>query len=505
MPSPLLEFDRVTKTFGSVRASDEVSFGVNPGRIHALIGENGAGKSTLMKMLFGLERPDSGRILLRGQGVRISSPQDAKALGIGMVHQHFQLAAAMTALDHILLEESGRSGKSPLAGLKRASVAARMQELSRIHGMPVPWDARIDSLTVGVQQRIEILKLLALKSDILILDEPTAVLTPREVDQFLARLKDLRESGKTILLITHKLREVLAVADEVTVLRQGRVVFTGPLQGETVSSLAGRMVGGEFMPRDFRREPSGSEPRLRVRDLTVELRGRTALEDLSFDVRRGEIVGVAGVEGNGQSELLRALARPTDPAFRVSGSIVIDGADLTREDNETIRRRGVGFIPEDRLRMGAVAGLSVRENYQLGRTDLVGRFRLRARERDHELAGSILRYSVSPTDADLPFAAFSGGNQQKIVLARELGAKPSLLVVAQPTRGVDIGSIEAIHGALIDERNRGVGILLVSSELEELLRLSDRILVFFKGRIQAELARSEFDLERIGSLMGGGA
>jgi simple sugar transport system ATP-binding protein len=499
----LLEFREISKVYGTLRANDRLSFSLQEGRIHALIGENGAGKSTLMKILFGLEKPDGGEIFYKGKPATIRSPSDAKLLGMGMIHQHFQLASALTALDHVILEEPRSFFSSLFEKLDRTAWLKRLEELSNRFQMPVPWTETISQLPVGIQQRIEILKLLAFDARILILDEPTAVLTPHEIEQFLERLKQLRDSGKTIVLITHKLKEVLAVADDVTVLRQGRMVFTGPLAGQTATTLASKMVGTEFQPREFVRSPVTNEALLKVEGLSGRKGERKVLEKIQFALHGGEILGVAGVEGNGQSDLIRALVLPRESKVEWTGSAFLGSRNLLEMTNPEIRRYGVGLVPEDRLHQAVIPSLTAAENYQLGRTDLTRGLWIHKSQRDRELKESLEKFDVRPKNPKLLFSSFSGGNQQKLVLARELAAKPKLLVVAQPTRGVDIGAIEAIHETLMKARNDGMGILLISSELEELLRLSDRLLVFHRGEVRAQLDRGQFDLATLGRLMGG--
>lgn len=500
--APLLEFREISKAFGAVQANRDISFQVRPGTIHALVGENGAGKSTLMKILFGLQPADTGEILFRGKSANIDSPREAKRLGIGMIHQHFHLAPAITALDHVLLEQSA----SPVhffERLDRAGFLKTLENLSAKFGLPVPWLKTTSELSVGIQQRVEILKLLAFDAKVLILDEPTAVLNPIEVEQFLERLRELRKDGRTIVLITHKLKEVFAVADDVTVLRQGRVVSSGPLSGETQKTLAGKMVGGEFVTRALQKTSVAGEAILKIENLSGHDSGRPVLDQVSFELKRGEILGIAGVEGNGQSELIRALTLPRESGLKFEGRALFEGRDLLGLDNSRIRELGLGLIPEDRLHQAVIPSLSAKENFQLGRLDLQDSFWLDRKRRDSQISDAIREFNVMPANADLSFASFSGGNQQKIVVARELGAKPKVLIVAQPTRGVDIGAIEQIYEAIIRARNAGLAVLLISSELEELLRLSDRLLVMYKGKINANLHPHEFDTTKIGCLMGG--
>ncbi|MFN7728304.1 MAG: ABC transporter ATP-binding protein [Bdellovibrio sp.] len=505
MQTPLLEFKNISKAYGQVRANQNINFQIHKGQIHALIGENGAGKSTLMKILFGLESADHGEIWLRGEKLKSKSPIEAKQKGLGMVQQHFQLAPALTALDHVILEEPHSLFSAFFEKLDRDAWRAKLEKLSNQFSMPLPWDKTVDQLSVGLQQRLEIIKLLAFETEILILDEPTAVLAPQEVDQFLARLKSLRDSGKTIILITHKLREVLEVADWVTVLRQGKVAGTFPLDGQSTHNLASLMVGKNFSPQEFERKHASNEILVRVHDLTCTANRVKRLDNVTFEIRAGQILGVAGVHGNGQSELIKALVIPKESKMKIAGTIKFGKHDLLELTNAQIRKLEVGLVPEDRLHQAVVPGLSAKENFLLGRHDFFKGAWIRRTRRDKEILSAMEDYDVRPRNADLTFSAFSGGNQQKMVVAREVSREPRLLIVAEPTRGVDIGAIETIHAALMQAREDGVGVLLISSELEELMRLSDRMIVLSKGQIKATLQREEFEINRIGCLMAGEA
>ena len=507
MSTALLEFRGISKRFGSVSASQNISFTLGQGRIHALVGENGAGKSTLMKILFGLESADSGEIFYRGKPVKIRSPRQAKALGFGMIHQHFQLASALTALDHIILEEQSKKF-SIFERLDRQGWLKKMSALSDQFQMPVPWQEKVENLSVGIQQRIEILKLLAFNAELLILDEPTAVLTPLEVEAFLERLRNLRRQGKTIVLITHKLKEVFAVADDVTVLKQGQVISSGLLSSETEQSLASKMVGFDFHVRPLTRTPSSAKEILKIEDLGAKIQDKVVLEKIRFHINEREILGVAGVEGNGQSDLIRSLALPLESMQmplgpKWSGKIIFQGENILSLKSEQIRKLGISLVPEDRLHQAMIPNFSARENYRLGRPDLMTHFTGKDKTFAQEVDQSFQKLNIVPAQPQLPLSSFSGGNQQKLVVARALGARPKLLIVAQPTRGVDIGAIESLYEAFLNARNQGLAILLISSELEELLRLSDRLLVLSQGRIAAELSRENYDLSLIGRLMGG--
>jgi ABC-type uncharacterized transport system ATPase subunit len=488
--SALIEFREVSKYFGNCLANSRVSFSVRPGTIHAIVGENGAGKSTIMKTLFGLYLPDEGEIFLKGKSVRLSSPADAKNHGIGMVHQHFMMAGPITALDHVLLEQPTRS----LAPLPRTQLRAQLEELSASLQMPVPWDEPVENLPVGIQQRIEILKLLYNNYDILILDEPTAVLTPQEIQDFLARLKTIRSQGKTIFLITHKLKEVFAVADDITVFRKGRVVKSGPASTWTPQTLSDDMIGEHFRELDV--QPS-----------VFSSKNGPALQfgspKMSFAVKNGEIVGVAGVEGNGQSELIQAIMNPKLSSFSPC-EILVQGKAISGLSNLEVRRSGVGYLPEDRHSKGACLSASLLENYLLGQQY---RFQkngiLDFSSLKKSFASDAKAFDVQFQNEGQLLSELSGGNQQKLVVARELSSPLHALVAAHPTRGVDIQAIKKIHQSLLQARDRGTGILLISSELDELMKLSDRILVLYRGEIIREFSKAQYDERSIGAAMGG--
>lgn len=501
-----VELRGLTKRFGSVVANSGVNLRVEAGTIHGVIGENGAGKSTAMKMLFGIFPPDSGDILVNGTTYVWSSPSDAIAAGIGMVHQHFMLAGPYSALDNILL------GAEPvrLGMIERKKARARLETLARQYGLPVDWDAPIEKLPVGVQQRIEILKLLYRDAKILILDEPTAVLTPQETSDLFRNLKKLRDEGKTIVLITHKLKEVMSFTDRVTVFRAGRV--TGEMQTSRTSpqELANLMVGRKVVL-------SIDVPLARVRDeLAMEVAGlslagaaagsRHQLSDVSFSVNCGEIVGIAGVEGNGQSELLQAILHPRDPQCRTSGTVRFLGEDVTSWQARKIRDLGVAVIPEDRQGEGLLLGEPVRENFLLGlqRTSAFSHAGLLNSENIQAAATqAVEEYDVRPRDLAILAGKLSGGNQQKLIVAREFRRKPRVLIAAQPTRGVDVGAIEFIHNRIVRARDEGAGVVLVSFELDEILALSDRILVMYEGRIAAEFSRGQASERELGLKMAG--
>ena len=501
-PAPALELRAIDKRFGSVHANRTISFSVAAGSIHGLIGENGAGKSTLMNIVYGFHRADSGEIFVQGRSVAITSPQAAIAAGIGMVHQHFMLVENFTVLENVVL---GVEGSALLAG----GLAAARKELGRLardYGLEVPLDAVVSELSVGLQQRVEILKALYRRAEILILDEPTAVLTPQEADQLFKMLGRLREQGKAVILVTHKLREIMAITDRVTVMRQGAVVAEVLTKETSPRSLAEKMVGRAVLLRVEKGPAKPGAALLKVTGLEVRDRlGVPRVKDASFEVRAGEIVGVAGVAGNGQSELLEALAGIRSPS---RGEIWLGGRALVREKLDPRARRALGLahVPEDRLRMGVVASFSAEANAMLGYHDRPRYSRGLLLDGAASLAGceaKMKEFDVRPAQPALRISAFSGGNQQKLVMAREIDADPRVLLIGQPTRGVDIGAIEFIHRRLIALRDAGKALLIVSVELDEILGLADRILVMNGGEIIGELARAEATEEKIGLMMAG--
>ena len=514
-----LELRNITKRFGAVLANDHLNISIDSGTIHALVGENGAGKSTAMRIAYGFYTADSGEILVDGKPRDIRAPRDAIALGVGMVHQHFMLVRPMTVTENIVL--GAEPGSVLSLDLRKAAAAIRA--LSEEFRLAVDPDATVETLSVGQQQRVELLKALYRRAELLILDEPTAVLTPQEVEEFFAILRRMRSQGKTVVIITHKLSEVLAISDRVTVMRDGRVV--GDLETRATSSaeLARLMVGREVL---LRVEKSPAQPGatvLTVRNLSVRLsasgsaaagvrqlpQGRQRLEDLSFDVRAGEVVGVAGVEGNGQTELIEALAGLL-PESHITGSITFNGLDLRSYDARQRREIGIAHVPEDRHRRGLLLESSLAENAILGvhyrppAASGVGTLLL-DEEAIARRADVILRdFDVRPPNPALPARALSGGNQQKLIIGREFELPPVLLLISQPTRGVDIGAIEFIHRKIVAMRNAGCAVLLVSAELEEVTALSDRVLVLHNGRVAGEVDPSTTTSEQIGLLMTGG-
>ncbi|HSC92387.1 MAG TPA: ABC transporter ATP-binding protein [Gaiellaceae bacterium] len=499
--APLLELKGITKVFPGVVANDSVGFELRTGEVHALLGENGAGKSTLMNILYGLYHPDEGEIRLRGEPVRIHSPREAIDLGIGMVHQHFMLIPVMTVAENIVLGvEPHRAG----VVLDLDEARERVRDISKRFGLAVQPDAKIQSISVGQQQRVEILKALYRGAEILILDEPTAVLTPQEADELFAILRSLQAEGKSIIFISHKLHEVLDIADRITVLRRGKTIETVPSAGATEESLAKLMVGREVLLRVEKPPAQPGEPILRVEDLHVfDSRGLEAVKGVSFEVCAGEIVGVAGVDGNGQSELIDAIMG----LRRIeSGRVVVGDEDITGDGAKDCLDAGLGHIPEDRQRRGLILDFTLAENLALHDYDSPpdSRYGWLFPRRLIEIAKRLLaEFDVRGGTPQTPASSLSGGNQQKVVVAREVNRNPRVLVAGQPTRGLDVGAIEFVHRRLVAERDEGRGILLVSFELDEILSLSDRILVLYEGRVVGEYDPSVSEQE-LGIAMTGG-
>jgi ABC-type uncharacterized transport system ATPase subunit len=505
-------FDSIQKSFGAVQASRNVSFEITAGSIHGIIGENGAGKSTLMNILYGFYQADSGQILINGKPARIKTSMDAIQLGIGMIHQHFMLVDSFTVLENIILGlEAGWS----LQSSRRAAVE-RLKHLNDVYGLSLPLEAITGDLPVGVQQRVEIMKALYRGAEILILDEPTAVLTPKEADQLFAILADLRKEGKTIILITHKLREVMAITDRVTVMRGGSVVTTVETADTHASELAQAMVGRSVVAvsAGAAAAPSPGALALEVHCLHLtDQRGVRLLSDITLDLRAGEILGLAGVSGSGQSELLEILSGMRAPS---QGEVTAKGRNITAQLGQerapqVLRQLGISHIPEDRLREGMVKSFLAYENAVLGQQNDPhlqtgpGQVFLTPATLTERCMGFMQEFDIRPADPFLRGSLFSGGNQQKLVIARELANDPDILLIGQPTRGVDIGAIEFIHQRLLELRNQGKAILLVSSELEEIMALSDRIAVICAGRITGETTRAAANEQKIGMWMAGEA
>lgn len=497
----VIEMRDITKVFGGFVANDKINLHLRKGEIHALLGENGAGKSTLMNMLAGLLEPTSGEIAVNGQVVNLDSPSKAASLGIGMVHQHFMLVEAFTVAENIILgSELTKNGVLDIAGASK-----EIKALSERYGLAVDPSAKVADISVGAQQRVEILKTLYRGADILIFDEPTAVLTPSEIDELMAIMKNLVKEGKSIILITHKLDEIRAVSDRVTVIRRGKSIETVEIAGATNADLAEMMVGRSV---SFKTEKQASKPKevvLSIKDLVVnENRGVPAVKNLSLDVRAGEIVGIAGIDGNGQSELIQAI---TGLRKVESGSIELKGDSIVGLHPRQITELSVGHVPEDRHRDGLILEMMISENIAL-----------QTYYKEPQSKNGILNYSnitsyakklmeefdVRAASELVPAAALSGGNQQKAIIAREIDRDPDLLIVSQPTRGLDVGAIEYIHKRLIEERDNGKAVLVVSFELDEILNVSDRIAVIHDGKIQGIVSPETTNKQGLGVLMAGG-
>ena len=498
---PALELRGITKRFPGVLANDQVDFDLQPGEVHALLGENGAGKSTLMNIVYGLYRPDEGEIEVHGKPVSIHSPKDAIEHGIGMVHQHFMLIPVMTVAENMVLaSEPRRNGVL----LDYGGAVERVRDISSRFGLAVDPTARVENISVGQQQRVEILKALYRGAEILILDEPTAVLTPQEAEELFEIIQGLTREGKSIVFISHKLREVLEVADRVTVLRRGKTVSTILREGATETGLARLMVGREVLLRVDKAPATPGEPLLVVEELHIlDDRGLEAVRGISLQVRAGEIVGLAGVDGNGQSELVEALGGLRHPA---AGRIVLAGKDVTGAAARKVFDLGMGHIPEDRQRRGLVLDFTLAENLALHdyRKPPNSRLGWLFPQRLVRWARRLLeQFDVRGGGPYTRAAALSGGNQQKVVLAREIAREPSVLLAGQPTRGLDVGAIEFVHRRLVQARDSGKAVLLVSLELEEVLSLADRILVIYEGRIVGEYPPDVTE-EELGIAMTGG-
>ncbi len=519
------EFRSVTKTFGKIIANNKISFSVPKGSIRALVGENGAGKSTAMKILFGLYKEDSGEVLVNGKPQHWNSPRDAIKNGIGMVHQHFMLAETATGLDNIILGDESDSLKLPFIPLSlniidRKKAKIKIENIAKKYGLSVPLDIKISKLPVGMQQRIEILKLLYRDAEILILDEPTAVLTPLEVDELFVNLKKLKDEGKTIIIVTHKLKEVLNFTDHITIFRSGQVIGNLETKEANEEKIASMMVGRNVnlkpkIPCNTNlRGPVLNITNVTLKDYKTKDSKRNLLNKINLSVSGGEIVGIAGVEGNGQSDLLDLIFHPqkyfgkkssqNNPA---SGEISLLGNDIKHKKSSEMADINVGFIPEDRHTEGLLLNMSAEENYILGRhweTKFRFGFLQNIKKIKETVKNEMETYDVRPRNSELLATGFSGGNQQKIIIAREFGKNPNFIVAANPTRGVDIGAIEFIHKQIVEERDKGVGILLISSELDEITTLSDRIIVLYEGEIVAEYRRDQANEYQIGLAMCGG-
>ncbi|HEY5669588.1 MAG TPA: ABC transporter ATP-binding protein [Anaerolineales bacterium] len=497
----VLELKGITKRFPGVLANDHIDLTLEEGSIHALLGENGAGKTTLMNILYGLYQPDEGEIFVRGKPIVVHSPSDAIAAGVGMVHQHFMLVPVFTVTENVMLgEEALRYGDV----LDRKSAAKKIRQISEQYSLEVDPDAYVEDLPVGVQQRVEIIKLLYREAEILILDEPSAVLTPQEVEELFKIMRSLVAQGKSIIFITHKLKEVLEIADQITVLRRGKVIGTTTPADADQHVLAEMMVGREVQLVVDKESIKLGDVVLDVQDLVVlNQRHQMAVNDVSFKVSAGEVLGIAGVQGNGQTELIEAL---TGLRAVQSGRIQIDGTEVTHATPRKITEQGVAHVPEDRQRDGLVLAFPVSDNLMLN-TYYLPPFSKGVVLQESEIVRSadkrIQEFDIRTPGALTSTSSLSGGNQQKVIVAREFSRPIKLLIAAQPTRGLDVGSIEYIHNRLIQKRDEGCAILLMSTELDEILGLSDRIAVMYRGRIVETLKASEATKEGLGLLMAG--
>jgi ABC-type uncharacterized transport system ATPase subunit len=494
-----LEIRGLTKRFGSFTANDGIDLTIESGEIHCLLGENGAGKSTLMNMLYGLLDPTDGEILLDDKPVHFASPGDAIAAGIGMVHQHFMLVPVFTVAENVML---GREETRGAGLLNREAASAKVLELSDRYKLAVKPEALVEEIPVGVQQRVEIIKALSNDAEILILDEPTAVLTPQEIDELMDIMRALKERGTSIIFITHKLREVKAIGDKITVIRRGKVVGTAPPTASE-AELAEMMVGREVSLKVDKNPAKAKDAVLAVKGVTVvDARGVQVVKDVSFEARGGEILGIAGVQGNGQTELIKALMGLIKPA---AGEIRLEGKDISKHGPRESLEDGIGYIPEDRSHDGYVGAFSVRENLVLDlyhRDDYSRGLALNRSAIEKNADARINEFDIRTENMESPVSSLSGGNQQKVVVAREFSRPLKVLIASQPTRGVDVGSIEFIHKRIVGERDRGTAVIIVSTELDEIYALADRIAVMYDGRIVGTVS-PDIAREDIGLLMAG--
>ncbi|HIW34259.1 MAG TPA: ABC transporter ATP-binding protein [Candidatus Paenibacillus intestinavium] len=494
----LLEMDSITKSYGSVTANHSVNFNLRKGEVHALIGENGAGKTTLMRILYGMERPTSGEIRINGKVVAFHDPTDAIGQNIGMVHQHFMLFPAFTIAENIVI------GREPSKGLKfdRKTAIEGTLQLSQQYGMPVNPKQKVADCSLGMQQRVEILKVLYQGAEIIILDEPTGVLTPLEVKEFLISIKKLAETGKSFIIISHKLGEIMEVADRITVLRDGHITGTVNAADTNEEELSKMMVGRELVKLERRKVEYG-EPVINVQSLSIKgAKAKPLLDDINFNVREGEIVGIAGISGNGQSELLQAISglMPYD-----EGTITIQDVNVTGASVKQIRESGLAHIPEDRYLWGVSKDATVSDNGIMGHLESTSKYGILQGNSIKKLVSEwVQRYGIKTGSLSTKAQYLSGGNLQKLIVAREIAQQTPFLIAAEPTRGVDVGAMEIIHGELLKRRDEKAGILLVSSELTEIMKLSDRILVMYEGKIAGELDAAIATEEQISLLMAGG-
>ncbi|WP_028399042.1 ABC transporter ATP-binding protein [Ectobacillus panaciterrae] len=497
----VIEMNNITKVFPGIKANDNITLRVQKGEIHALLGENGAGKSTLMNILFGLYQPEEGEIKIQGKPVKITSPNVANELGIGMVHQHFMLVHNFTVTENIILGNEPKKGGK----INIEDAAAEIKKLSEQYGLAVDPHAKIEDISVGMQQRVEILKTLYRGAEILIFDEPTAVLTPQEIHELIGILKRLVQEGKSIVLITHKLKEIMEVCDRCTIIRKGKGIGTVDIATTNEQQLAELMVGREV---SFKTEKSDAQPQqnvLQISNLIVnDSRNLPAVKGLDLTVRAGEIVGIAGVDGNGQSELIEAI---TGLRKVESGSITLNDKDVTNWPTRRITEEGVGHIPEDRHKHGLVLDFSIGDNMVLQtyhKPPISSKGILNFGKVYEKAKALIQQFDVRTPSEHTPARALSGGNQQKAIIAREVDRDPDLLIAAQPTRGLDVGAIEFIHRKLVEQRDKGKAVLLLSLELDEIINVSDRIAVIYEGQIVGIVNAKETNEQELGLLMAGG-
>lgn len=497
-----VEMRHIKKQFRTVLANDDVSLMVRPRTVHAVIGENGAGKTTLMNILYGLYTPDEGQILIDGKEKKLQSATDAIQCGIGMVHQHFTLIPRLSVADNVVL------GNEPKKGLHydRQAAETAVEQVCREYGISIDPKRLVQEISLGMQQRVEIVKTLYRGANIIILDEPTAVLTPQEIDELGRTLLQLKKRGKTILIITHKLEEVMDFSDDITVLRNGRHVVTVPKTETDIPSLTAYMVGREVHLGGQKQENYFREIVLELRHVSYQRDDRKVLKDISLTVRKGEILGIAGIDGSGQTELTELIAGILPCS---SGTVMYQGEDVTQRSIRQRKDEGIAFIPQDRHRHGLILNFSVEENLLLGmqrKPQFICKCFLQNRKAIHEMAEACVRdFDIRPADSANRVAALSGGNQQKVIIAREVSNQPKLIVADQPTRGVDIGAIESIHQILVRHRNSGGTVVLASLELDEVMMLSDRIAVMYDGRLMGILSAAEATREKIGLMMVGGS
>lgn len=498
----VIEMKNVTKKFGNFTANDDINLTVHKGEVHALLGENGAGKSTLMNILYGLYHPTKGEIYVNGELVNMTNPNVAISKGIGMVHQHFMLVPPFTVTENIIL------GMEPTVGLNKLDMKKAVQKVKEIsdkYGLYVDPEAKVEDITVGMQQRVEILKALYRGAEILILDEPTAVLTPQEIGELIQIMRNLTKQGKSIILITHKLKEIKQAADYCTIIRRGKHIDTVDVEEVTENDLASKMVGREVSFEVEKKDKQPGEVILRIRDLVAkDNRGITVIDKLNLEVKAGEILGIAGVDGNGQSELVEVI---TGLRKATDGEIKIKSKDITNFTPRQIIDSGISNIPEDRQRRGLVLDFTVAENMVLEnfqKKPFSNGFRINNKAITTFAKELIGKFDVRPTDENQKVRALSGGNQQKVIIAREVTNDPDLLIATQPTRGLDVGAIEFVHKSLVEQRDKGKAVLLVSLELDEVMSVSDRIAVIYEGKIVGIVDAKDADENRLGLMMAGG-